>query len=105
MCHPEARQILEWQEQYYNPFCGSSQNGGEEEGKTKMAVYRSKRSGKIYKAVEWPDTNLGIIMVKDNMAAPEHRDYKIGPFGSVEIAERLLKEKAELCGWGEINSD
>lgn len=45
-----------------------------------MKKYRSKRSGKIYKAVEWPDTHLGIIMVKDNMAAPEHRDYNIGPF-------------------------
>lgn len=70
-----------------------------------MTMYRSKRSGKIYKAVEWPDAHLGIIMVKDNMAAPEHRDYKIGPFGSVEIAARLLKERAELCGWEEIDSD
>lgn len=70
-----------------------------------MTRYKSKRSGKIYKAVEWPDTNLGIIMVKDNMAAPEHRDYKIGPFGSVEIAERLLKKRAEWLGWEEINSD
>lgn len=35
MCHPEARQILEWQEQDYSPFCGSPQNGGEEEGKNK----------------------------------------------------------------------
>lgn len=34
MCHPEARQVLEWQEQDYSPFCGSSQNGGEE-GKNK----------------------------------------------------------------------
>lgn len=70
-----------------------------------MTMYRSKRFGKIYKAIEWPDTNLGIIMVKDNMAAPERRDYSIGPFGSVEIAERLLKRRAELCGWEEINSD
>ena len=70
-----------------------------------MAVYRSKYTGKIYKVSEWPDTNLGIIMVKDNMAASERRDYSIGPFGSVEIAERLLKRRAELCGWEEINSD
>ena len=67
-----------------------------------MTMYRSKHSGKIYKAVEWPDTNLGIIMVKDNMDAPERRDYSIGPFGSVEIAERLLKERAKLCGWEEL---
>ena len=105
MCHPEARQVLEWQEQYYSPFCGSSQNGGEEEGKTKMAVYRSKHTGKIYKVAEWSGAHLGIIMVKDNKSAPERRDYNLGPFGSVEIAERLLKEKAELCGWEEINSD
>lgn len=70
-----------------------------------MAVYISKRSGKIYKAVEWPDANLGIIMVKDNKAKPEHRDYKIGPFGSVEIAERLLKKRAEWLGWEEIQDD
>ena len=35
MCHPEARQVLEWQEQDYSPFCGRSHNGGEEEGKNK----------------------------------------------------------------------
>ena len=70
-----------------------------------MTMYISKRSGKIYKAVEWPDTHLGIIMVKDNMAAPEHRDYRFGPFGSREIAARLLKERAELCGWEEIKDD
>ena len=70
-----------------------------------MAVYRSKRSGKTYRTVEWPDAHLGIIMVKDNMAAPEYRDYKIGPFGSVEIAERLLKKRAEWLGWEEIKDD
>lgn len=75
------------------------------EEETKMAVYRSKHTGKTYRAVEWPDTNLGIIMVRDNMAAPEHRDYKIGPFGSREIAARLLKERAEWLGWEEIDSD
>lgn len=35
MCHPEARQVLEWQEQYYRRFRGRSKNGGEEEGKNK----------------------------------------------------------------------
>lgn len=70
-----------------------------------MTMYKSKRSGKTYRAVEWPDAHLGIIVVKDNKSAPERRDYNLGPFGSVEIAERLLKEKAELCGWEEINSD
>ena len=70
-----------------------------------MTRYKSKHTGKIYKAVEWPDTNLGIIMVKDNMAAPEHRDYKIGPFGPREIAARLLKERAEWLGWEEIKDD
>lgn len=74
-------------------------------GKTKMAVYRSKYTGKIYKVSEWSGAHLGIIMVKDNKSAPERRDYSIGPFGSVEIAERLLKEKAELCGWEEIKDD
>lgn len=33
--HPEARQVLEWQEQDYSLFCGNSQNGSEEEGKNK----------------------------------------------------------------------
>lgn len=70
-----------------------------------MTMYKSKRSGKTYRAVEWPDAHLGIIMVKDNMAAPEHRDYKIGPFGSREIAARLLKERAEWLGWEEIQDD
>ena len=72
---------------------------------TNMAVYRSKHTGKIYKVSEWSGAHLGIIMVKDNKSAPERRDYSIGPFGSVEIAERLLKEKAELCGWEEIKDD
>ena len=31
MRHPEIRQVLEWQEQYYRRFCGSSQNRGEKE--------------------------------------------------------------------------
>lgn len=35
MRHPEARQVLEWQEQYYSRFCGRSQNRGEKEGKNK----------------------------------------------------------------------
>lgn len=26
MCHPEERQVLEWQEQYYRRFSGRSQN-------------------------------------------------------------------------------
>lgn len=70
-----------------------------------MTMYRSKRSGKIYKAAEWPYTHLGIIMVKDNKAKPERRDYSIGPFGSVEIAERLLKKRVEWLGWEEIQDD
>ena len=70
-----------------------------------MAVYRSKHTGKIYKVAEWPYPHLGIIMVKDNKSARERRDYNLGPFGSVEIAERLLKEKAKLCGWEEIKDD
>lgn len=74
-------------------------------GKTKMAVYRSKHTGKIYTVAEWPDTHLGIIMVKDHKAKPAHRDYSIGPFGSVKIAERLLKKRAEWLGWEEIKDD
>lgn len=35
MCHPEARQVLEWQEQYYRGFNGLSQNSGEKEGENK----------------------------------------------------------------------
>lgn len=31
MLHPEKRQVLEWQEQYYRRFCGRSQNRGEKE--------------------------------------------------------------------------
>lgn len=70
-----------------------------------MTMYRSKRSGKIYKAVEWPDTNLVVILAQDNKDAPEHIDYSIGPFRYVDVAERALKERAELCGWEEIEDD
>ncbi len=70
-----------------------------------MAVYRSKRSGKIYKAVEWPDPKLVVILVKYNKDGPDSIDYSIGPFGSVDVAERVLKERAELCGWEEIQDD
>ena len=27
MAHPEARQVLEWQERYYKTFCGCPQDG------------------------------------------------------------------------------
>lgn len=27
MAHPEVRQILEWQEEYYKTLCGHPQNG------------------------------------------------------------------------------
>lgn len=74
-------------------------------GKTNMAVYRSKHSGKIYKAAKWPDTNLVVIVVKYNKDEQEHIDYSIGPFRSGGIAERVLKERAELCGWEEIKDD
>lgn len=70
-----------------------------------MTMYRSKRSGKIYKAVEWPDPKLVVILVKYNKDGPDSIDYSIGPFGSVDVAERVLKEKAELCGWEEIQDD
>lgn len=35
MCHPEARQVLEWEEQYYRRFRGRSKNSGEKEGELK----------------------------------------------------------------------
>lgn len=70
-----------------------------------MTMYRSKRSGKIYKAVEWPDPKLVVILSKRTKAEPYSIDYSIGPFRSVDVAENALKEMAELCGWEEINSD
>ena len=99
MRNPEMRQVLEWQEQDYNLFAATRKMAVKKKGKTKMAVYRSKHTGKIYTVAEWPDTHLGIIMVKDHKAKPAHRDYSIGPFGSVKIAERLLKKRAEWLGW------
>lgn len=30
--HPEARQVLEWQEQYYKTFCGCPQYGENQSG-------------------------------------------------------------------------
>lgn len=33
MRHPEIRQVLEWQEQYYRRFRGRSQNSGEKDGR------------------------------------------------------------------------
>lgn len=70
-----------------------------------MTMYRSKHTGKIYKAVEWPDPKLVVILVKYNKAGPDSIDYSIGPFRSVDVAERALKERAELCGWEEIQDD
>lgn len=74
-------------------------------GKTKMAVYRSKHTGKVYKVAEWPDPKLVVILVKYNKDGPDSIDYSIGPFRSVDVAERALKERAELCGWEEIKDD
>lgn len=45
MRHPEARQILEWQEQYYRGFNGLSQNSGEKEGENK--------DGCVQKQIYW----------------------------------------------------
>lgn len=70
-----------------------------------MTMYRSKHTGKIYKASEWPDPKLVVILVKYNKAGTDSIDYSIGPFRSVDVAERVLKEKAELCGWEEIKDD
>ena len=50
---------------------------------TKMAVYRSKHTGKIYKVAEWPDPKIVVILAKRNKAGPYSIDYSIGPFGSV----------------------
>ena len=74
-------------------------------GKTKMAVYRSKHNGKIYKVAEWPDPKIVVILSKRNKDGPDSIDYSIGPFESVDLAERVLKERAELCGWEEIKDD
>lgn len=49
--HPEARQVLEWQEQYYRGLNGLSQNGGDEEGKNKY--------GCIQKQTFWEDLQGG----------------------------------------------
>ena len=71
-----------------------------------MTMYRSKRSGKIYKAVEWPDAHLGIIMFKEKGGTDWRaggRGY--GPFGSPEDAEGALRDKAQRFNWEEISND
>lgn len=70
-----------------------------------MTRYKSKHTGKIYKAVEWHDPKLAVIIVKYNKDGPDSIDYSIGPFRSVDVAEHALKGRAKLCGWEEINSD
>lgn len=44
ICLPEARQVLEWQEQYYQRFCERPQNGGSAEKKAE--VVRIMNGGK-----------------------------------------------------------
>lgn len=70
-----------------------------------MAVYRSKRTGKIYKVAEWTDQKLVVILAKRTKAEPYSIDYSIGPFRSVDVAERALKEMAKLYDWEEIKDD
>ena len=70
-----------------------------------MAVYRSKRSGKIYKAVEWYYPKIVVILAKYSKAEPYSIDYSIRPFRSVDVAERVLKEMAKLYDWEEIKDD
>lgn len=70
-----------------------------------MAMYRSKRTEKIYKAAEWTDQKLVIILSKRTKAEPYSIDYSIGPFRSVDMAERVLKEMAKLYDWEEIKDD
>lgn len=65
-----------------------------------MAVYRSKRTGKIYKVSEWSGAHLGIIMVKDNKAKPERRDYSIGPFWVCGNCRTLAQEKSGVAWLG-----
>ena len=49
MCHPKERQVLEWQEQDYSPFCGIPQNGSEEgenkDGCVQKQTYRENLQG------------------------------------------------------------
>lgn len=68
-----------------------------------MSKYRSRRFGKIYKAVEDHYTHLGIIMVRDESPHDGYaRCYSIGPYGSLEVAEKVLRDRAEYCDWEEI---
>ena len=71
-----------------------------------MSKYRSRRFGKIYKAVEDPYTHLGIIMVRDESYPDGYaRCYSIGPYGALEVAEKVLRDRAEYCDWEEIQDD
>ena len=33
------------------------------------------------------------------------RCYSIGPYGSLEVAEKVLRDRAEYCDWEEIQDD
>lgn len=42
MRHPESRQVLEWQEQYYKTFCGCPQDGENQSGQALELGWRYK---------------------------------------------------------------
>lgn len=68
-----------------------------------MTMYRSKRSGKTYRAVKCPYTGFGLIQAKKK----DESNFSENPYvlGCLELAESLLRRLAKRWNWEELKDD
>ena len=66
-----------------------------------MVMYRSRRTGKIYRLMKGDNPR---IVVKENEDW-EIRRWGMGPYGSVEAAEGVIRDRAQRWNWEELKDD
>lgn len=83
MRHPEIRQVLEWQEQDYSPFCGVARKMVVKKGKTKMAEVKCD-----WEVIEVGD---GYVVARNGLyGVPAIVDHYYAEKGDAqEVADRL----------------
>lgn len=68
-----------------------------------MVMYRSRRTGKIYRLMKGDNPR---IVVKENEDSDwEIRRWGMGPYGSVEAAEGVIRDRAQRWNWEELKDD
>lgn len=69
-------------------------------------MYRSRSSGKIYRAVKDPYTGFGLIQAKNKSETNFRKNCCVlGPYETLEMAERVLRRRAKRWNWEELKDD